>query len=43
MKIAALVNRLRQDDLRVGHIPHDLGRFFELHQNFLASGTMSSD
>jgi acetyl-CoA hydrolase len=30
-------------EARVGHIPHDLGRCFELHQNFLASGTMLSD
>jgi hypothetical protein len=43
MKIAALVNRLLQDDLRVGNIHHDLGRCFELYQNFLASGTMLSD
>jgi acyl-CoA hydrolase len=27
-------------DARVGHIPHDLGRCFELHQNFLESGSM---
>ena len=30
-------------EARVGHIPHDLGRCFELHQNFLASGTMLPD
>ena len=28
---------------RVGHIPHDLGRCFELHQNFLKTGAMLPD
>lgn len=33
-----LENYFRQ--ARPGHIPHDLGRCFELHQNFLETGTM---
>jgi succinate CoA transferase len=27
-------------EARIGHIPHDLGRCFELHQNFLEFGSM---
>lgn len=30
-------------EARVGHIPHDLGRCFELHQNFLETGAMLPD
>ncbi|MDX2448380.1 MAG: succinate CoA transferase [Desulfobacterales bacterium] len=30
-------------DARPGHIPHNLGRCFELHRNFLESGTMLSE
>ena len=30
-------------EARIGHIPHDLGRCFELHRNFLEYGSMLPD